>query len=266
MPYYRFESNGVGIYEAVERDCPRADGRRQLKPDGSWLNKIGEKYPGSTSFWTEKGLSKYLESGLQEWHRSVVNHQPTVLVSENLSGIDYEDDLQVIVKGRPLGQLLSWNEFATKRSNGGLIEKVAAYILRKREGKLEVLVFRHLDKKLQAAAGIQVPAGTVDYKESPEKAVIREIKEKSGLQGVAILQKLDTYILYRHERNEFHLRHVYLMAAPKNIEDEWIFTVSGGGEDHGLIYHFSWMTLAEARMRLTGSLGCSLDKIAPVAK
>jgi len=52
--FYRFEvetnNSSVGIYEAVDRDCSRDDIRRQKKPDGSWLPKVGMDYPGAISF------------------------------------------------------------------------------------------------------------------------------------------------------------------------------------------------------------------------
>ena len=64
MQYYRFTCSGKGIYEVVDRDCPRTDPRRFDKPDGSWLPKVGPNFPGAISFWTEKGLEKYKQSPL----------------------------------------------------------------------------------------------------------------------------------------------------------------------------------------------------------
>lgn len=96
MKFYRFVVGDIGIYEAVERDCPRDDKRREGKPDGSWLPRVGKSYPGAISFWKERGLKKYLESGLQQWHRSVVSGEVSVLVAEALSDIVYEDEYQVI--------------------------------------------------------------------------------------------------------------------------------------------------------------------------
>jgi len=58
--YCRFILNNKGIFEAVDIDCPRLDPRRNLKPDGSWLPKVGEKYKGAVSYWTPLGLQKYL--------------------------------------------------------------------------------------------------------------------------------------------------------------------------------------------------------------
>ena len=94
---YRFQVQNVGIYEAVDRDCPRGDQRRESKPDGSWLSKVGMNYPGAVSFWKQAGLKKYLDSGLRDWHESVVNdkvHMIEVLLEK--VEVLYEDELQVI--------------------------------------------------------------------------------------------------------------------------------------------------------------------------
>lgn len=86
-----------GIYEAVEQYCPQEDSRRKEKPDGSWLPKVGEQFPSSLSFWTEYGLWRYIESGLFDWHRSVVDEQVSVLIAEERpERPEYEDSFQLI--------------------------------------------------------------------------------------------------------------------------------------------------------------------------
>ncbi|MFA6898260.1 MAG: hypothetical protein WC250_02540, partial [Candidatus Paceibacterota bacterium] len=77
--FYRIVVGDVGVYEAVEKDCPRNDPRRGNKPDGSWLPKKGLDYPGAISYWTEYGLRKYRESGLMSWHASVVNGKTHII-------------------------------------------------------------------------------------------------------------------------------------------------------------------------------------------
>jgi hypothetical protein len=96
--YYRVTVNGIGIYEAVQKNCPKEDNRKINKPDGSWLNKVGENYPGTISFWTEKGWKKYNSSGLFGWHKSVVNGKVKVIKTQILKNIVYEDEFQVIVE------------------------------------------------------------------------------------------------------------------------------------------------------------------------
>lgn len=96
--YYRVTVDGVGIYEAVARDCPKDDPRRAHKPDGSWLEKKGEEYPSSISYWTAEGFKQYQTSGLFDWHRSVVEGIIEVTAISRPSNILYEDASQIIVE------------------------------------------------------------------------------------------------------------------------------------------------------------------------
>ena len=100
---FRFVSGGLGIYEAVERDCPRGDSRRECKPDGSWLPKVGKSYPEAVSYWTEKGLWKYIRSGLQHWHRIVVNSPVEIIEASLIGNAHYRDEFQVIAGSESFG-------------------------------------------------------------------------------------------------------------------------------------------------------------------
>ena len=85
----------VGVYEAVERLCPRGDERREGKPDGSWLTKAGPTHAGAISFWTRAGLARYEASGLRNWHESIVG--PTeILLAPRPREVFYEDELQLL--------------------------------------------------------------------------------------------------------------------------------------------------------------------------
>jgi len=98
MYWYRVTVNNIGIYEAVERDCSRDDIRRQTKPDGGWLPRVGTEYPGAISYWTEFGWKTYNESGLYDWHKSVVNGEVRVeCLNERPGKVLYEDEYQIIV-------------------------------------------------------------------------------------------------------------------------------------------------------------------------
>ena len=61
-----------------------------------------------------------------------------------------------------------------------VVQKVTAFIVRKRGGVKELLVFKH------PTAGVQIPAGTVEKDEDIETAVKREAYEETGLRLVEI--------------------------------------------------------------------------------
>jgi hypothetical protein len=119
MSFYRIESNGKGIYEAVEKDCPRDDCRRQSKPDGSWLPKVGPQYPNAISFWSENGLKKYVLSGLFDWHRNVVSAPISVRILEHCDNILYQDEFQVVVDPEliTMPTVMSGTTFAIETAN-----------------------------------------------------------------------------------------------------------------------------------------------------
>jgi 8-oxo-dGTP pyrophosphatase MutT (NUDIX family) len=65
-----------------------------------------------------------------------------------------------------------------------MIEKIAAFLIRKKNGVPQLLVFSH------PSAGIQIPAGTVEENETLEEALVREMKEETGLSNLKIINKL----------------------------------------------------------------------------
>ena len=259
MVFYRFESNGMGIYKAVDIQCPQNDKRRLIKPDGAWLPKIEASYPKSISFWTELGLEKYLNSGLQEWHRSVVRGPLTIIKSNNPSRIFYEDEFQIICKTNCPLEEVAWEQFCQGHPKIPVVDKVVAYITRKTNGYIELLVFEH--DKQWSEAGLQVPAGTVDKSEDVEAAVFREIEEEVGLRNLKLISKIDEYYMYRNTHEQFNRRHIYHLEATGCISDRWTHRVSGGGLDDGMHFHCFWLPIDQAEIKLSGSMGASVWKI-----
>lgn len=260
MNFFRFLSNDIGVYEAVDKDCPRDDLRRSLKPDGRWLPKVGENYHGAISFWTNNGLKKYMESGLQEWHRSVLTNPLEVLVLDNPNNILYEDEFQIICSKEQNTTLLDWDIFCSKFDQYPIIDKVVTYIIRNNNDKKEILVFEH-DKEW-SEAGIQVPAGSVDPDENIESAAVREAQEESGLGKLKIIKKVDEYLMFRNTHNQFNRRHVYqLEVLDEKVNEKWSHIVSGDGIDRGMNFTYYWIPLEKAESSLTGSMGCSIRKL-----
>jgi 8-oxo-dGTP pyrophosphatase MutT (NUDIX family) len=141
---------------------------------------------------------------------------------------------------------------------GGFLKKVVIYVTRQRKGQTELLVFEHRD---HPAAGLQVPAGTVDPGELSLDAARRELFEESGLFALPLIGRIDVYDWLNPETNNLHRRHVYQFHAQDSIADAWDHCVSAGEEDKGLIFQYRWMRLADAERQLTGRQGISIGRI-----
>jgi 8-oxo-dGTP diphosphatase len=131
--------------------------------------------------------------------------------------------------------------------------KVIAYIFRTKESCDEVLVFSHHDFP---EAGTQVVGGTVEPGEHFEDALLREIKEESGLVFKAqdILKKLGETSYQRKDMAEINLRHYYVLEGG-DLPDTWSHTVVSAGLDNSLKFDFFWMAVSQAKKELTGNFG-----------
>ena len=63
---------------------------------------------------------------------------------------------------------------------------MTAFVTRSTSDDYELSLFEH------PAAGIQIPAGTVEAHETPDVAVLREASEETGLSGLTISHYLGT--------------------------------------------------------------------------
>jgi ADP-ribose pyrophosphatase YjhB (NUDIX family) len=116
------------------------------------------------------------------------------------------------------------------------IRKANAYITRDRDGACEFLVFRHRDFP---EAGIQVPRGTMLPGEMPEVAVLREVREETGLRDVIVVRPL-VVDLQDQPDGPPHERHFFELAAPAQTPDAWEHIVTGAGDDAGLVFCYFW--------------------------
>lgn len=81
------------------------------------------------------------------------------------------------------------------------IKKAYGYVTRVKEGTTQVLVFRHSVTE----AGIQIPKGTVNTNETTYDAVIREMKEETGLKDFNV-EKLLAEDLWENDDGVLHNR------------------------------------------------------------
>ena len=116
------------------------------------------------------------------------------------------------------------------------IKKSYGYVTRLKGGITQVLVFQHP----VASAGIQIPKGTVEKFESPYNAVIREIKEETGLEEFHV-KGLIAKDLWEYEDGVIHERYFFEIQVDCN-DDYWTHNPSGGGEEDNLVFSFFWIS------------------------
>lgn len=110
--------------------------------------------------------------------------------------------------------------------------RVAAYVIRHR-ATAELLVFDHVG---MPGAGTQVPSGGVHPNEAPERAVLREVAEETGLFDAAVVRQLvvadkpHPHTQQPRRTTYFHLR------APATTPDAWTHRVAGDGVDAGYTF------------------------------
>lgn len=130
--------------------------------------------------------------------------------------------------------------------------KVLAYITRSSSNGTQMLVFEHAD---YPTAGLQVPAGSVDDDEKVESAVIREIKEESGLVIVQAPIPLGSFRYFREDIKQHQIRYVFHIPFRDPIADTWMHSVKGTGEDKDLVFRFYWIEILRAQSLLAANQG-----------
>ena len=134
-------------------------------------------------------------------------------------------------------------------------QKVLAYVVRQAAGGWQLLVFEHAG---DAAAGVQVPAGTVKADEPLEAALWRELFEESSLQPPQV--ELVGKVAEALEPDWDQVRHVYLTRATAELPERWTTQVGGEGEDRGMRFNYYWIDL-EPGLTLAGNQHRWLDQI-----
>jgi 8-oxo-dGTP diphosphatase len=136
--------------------------------------------------------------------------------------------------------------------------KVSAYITRKRQGQMELLVFT---QRGIPEAGLQVPGGGIEPGEPYLDALHREIAEESGLTELGRITPLCDYVFYSPVMEQDTHCYVYHVEAADGLPDTWEHLVTGGGIDDGVTFEYRWMPLDEAQGALIGGIGRSLHLI-----
>lgn len=129
-------------------------------------------------------------------------------------------------------------------------------------GRHRLLVFRH---PLSPEAGIQVPAGTMDDAETPEKAVMREAAEETGLPDLKIVRMLGRQIFDARPfgRDELHDRWFFHLACHAPAPDRWRRdeTDPAGSLSESIPFELFWVPLPDGVPDLIADHGRFLPEL-----
>ena len=121
-----------------------------------------------------------------------------------------------------------------------VIKKVYAYIT----NHDRLLVFRHVDNP---EAGIQVPGGSVEEGEAVMTAVVREVREETGLKEITLVEKLGVseYDLARIGVDGIHERHYFHFHVDDYPGERWIAfeETPSDGSPGPIKFEFFWADL-----------------------
>ena len=139
-----------------------------------------------------------------------------------------------------------------------LVQKVVAYVTKGER----LLVFRHVD----VDAGIQAPAGTLEPGESPEAGVLREAREETGIDSLAIRRFLGSrdYNMTKYGINETHRRHFFHLECTGDTPDVWRhFEVAASSSAAVPIkFEFFWVSALDETPDLAAGQGDFLGELA----
>lgn len=110
--------------------------------------------------------------------------------------------------------------------------KACPIVLRRTQNRLEILAFEH------PLAGFQIVKGTIEAGEPPADAAVRELREESGIAGVA------TVDLGLWESGfEQQIWSLHLCEPMQPLPDTWEHHTA---DDDGHVFRFFWHLLGEA--------------------
>jgi len=105
--------------------------------------------------------------------------------------------------------------------------KVFPVILRRREGRVDILAFRH------PSAGLQLVKGSLEPGEDAARAALRELREESGVCDAEIVSFLGTFRVAEPSQ-EWHA----FLCSTGPLPDTWShLTEDGGGHEFSFFWH-----------------------------
>lgn len=139
------------------------------------------------------------------------------------------------------------------------VEKVVAYVIEKRR----LLIFAH---PMHPDVGLQVPAGTVECGEMLTAAVLRELREETGLSEFGTPEYLGVhdFDMSIFGRAETHHRHFFRVPLLQSAPERWRHIETSGGTAAPEIFEFYWVALS-AVPPLAAGQGAFINALQPAA-
>ena len=137
--------------------------------------------------------------------------------------------------------------------------KVIAYVTQADR----LLVFR---QPAFPAAGIQVPAGTLEPGEAPAAGVLREAREETGISHLELVAFLGTaeYDMAEFARAEIQVRHFFHLACEQDTPERWTHHETGGGKRAEPIeFELFWVRVPHEIPEIIAGQGALLAKLQP---
>lgn len=110
--------------------------------------------------------------------------------------------------------------------------RVAGYVLRQRQS-WELLVFEQAGRP---QAGRQIPAGGVHLDEPLEEAVLREVREETGLTSLCLRAQLVTEDKRHPVTGQPRRTTFFVIDVHGETPDMWEHLVRGDDADNGLVF------------------------------
>jgi len=118
-------------------------------------------------------------------------------------------------------------------------KKVTAFIVRpSRAGFNELLVHSFA---ADPSLPMRLPGGGIQEQETPEQALMRELREETGLEALHLVRKLGVQAYYKAYFEADVERHDFLLRSLIDLPDQWEHRVGGNGGDAGAVFRFHWL-------------------------